>query len=173
MEKVVEVQQQVKNNASDLSAYMRDLDNWTQQMQAKDQQLIQAKNDRKANLTEKSSAPSRPIISPTIIKESASSPPKKPKTDSAGGGSSSTVKIAKQVKPRDYSDWDKFDVEAACEEVEKAIENISKGDSSSEDEELQDERKLVEAVAEKERGNEWLKKGNYDKAIEKYTRGND
>ena len=53
MDKVVEVQQQVKNNASDLSAYMRDLENWTQQMEAKDQQLIQAKKDRKANLTEK------------------------------------------------------------------------------------------------------------------------
>jgi len=29
----------------------------------------------------------------------------------------------------------------------------------------------VEAVAEKDRGNEWFKNGNYDKAIERYTRG--
>ena len=46
-------------------------------------------------------------------------------------------------------------------------------ESSSEDEEddLEDERMRQEAVAEKERGNSFFKLGNYDMAIEKYTRG--
>jgi len=30
---------------------------------------------------------------------------------------------------------------------------------------------MVEALAEKDRGNDWFKKGNYDKAIERYTKG--
>ena len=41
MDKVLEVQQQVKNNASDLNDYLRDLDNWTKQMESKDEQLKQ------------------------------------------------------------------------------------------------------------------------------------
>ena len=47
MDKVLEVQQQVKNNASDLNDYLRDLDSWTKQMQTKDEQLIQAKKNKK------------------------------------------------------------------------------------------------------------------------------
>ena len=47
MDKVLEVQQQVKNNASDLNDYLRDLDSWTKQMQTKDEQLIQAKKSKK------------------------------------------------------------------------------------------------------------------------------
>ena len=47
MDKVLEVQQQVKNNASDLNDYLRDLDSWTKQMQIKDEQLLQAKKNKK------------------------------------------------------------------------------------------------------------------------------
>merc|ERR1712032_221622 len=39
------------------------------------------------------------------------------------------------------------------------------------DEEVDDERKRVEAVAEKERGNTAFKAGKWDQAIERYTRG--
>ena len=36
---------------------------------------------------------------------------------------------------------------------------------------MDDERKRVEAVAEKERGNAAFKAGKWDQAIERYTRG--
>ena len=79
---------------------------------------------------------------------------------------------AGKISSYDYSAWDKFDVEAACEEVEKEISNIGQGPCSSEEEEdVTDERLRVEAEAEKERGNAAFKAGNWDKAIEKYTRG--
>ena len=77
-----------------------------------------------------------------------------------------------KISSYDYSAWDKFDVEAACEEVEKEISKKGQGPCSSEDEEdVADERLRVEAEAEKERGNAAFKAGNWDKAIEKYTRG--
>ena len=160
MEKVLEVQQQVKINAGDVQDYLRDLDSWTKQMEVKDEQLKQAKK-KKANvgITDiKATEPAK------VIKDK-SSPPKKPKKDSIVISNKS-----KSVKPRDYSEWDKFDVDAACEEVEKSGTE-DEGGHTSEEEELENQRLMVEAVSEKDRGNDWFKKGNYDKAIERYTRG--
>ena len=102
---------------------------------------------------------------PSKVIKDKSSPPKKPKKDSVV-----ITNKAKAVKPRDYSEWDKFDVDAACEEVEKN-ETEDEDGYTSEEEELENQRLMVEAVSEKDRGNDWFKKGNYDKAIERYTRG--
>merc|ERR1719308_265934 len=80
------------------------------------------------------------------------------------------MRVVIPVRPRDYSEWDKFDVDAACEEVEKSGTE-DEGGYTSEEEELENQRLMVEAVSEKDRGNDWFKKGDYDKAIEKYTKG--
>ena len=165
MDKVLEVQQQVKNNASDLNDYLRDLDSWTKQMQTKDEQLIQAKkNKKKDEQSVLGSSPSgksdKEKINTDIKKEIT--PRKKPKIEAKASTSQ------KSAKPREYSEWDKFDVDAACDDLDK--EAGSEG-SDSEAEELEDQRRKVEAVAEKERGNDWLKKGDYRKAIERYTAG--
>merc|ERR1719308_772719 len=80
------------------------------------------------------------------------------------------MRVVIPVRPRDYSEWDKFDVDAACEEVEKSGTE-DEGGYTSEEEELENQRLMVEAVSEKDRGNDLFKKGNYDKAIERYTRG--
>ena len=170
MDKVVEVQRQVKNNATDLNDYLRDLDNWTKQMENKDEQLKQAKKKKK--LEENGQIQKSPV-STKVVKEEQNreikkdaSPPKKAKTETV----KPQVVSSKSVKPRDYSEWDKFDVDAACDDVDQK----SSDESDLEDEEdIGDEMKRVEAVAEKERGNDWFKKGDYDKAIERYTKGND
>ena len=170
MDKVVEVQRQVKNNATDLNDYLRDLDNWTKQMENKDEQLKQAKKKKK--LEENGQIQKSPV-STKVVKEEQNreikkdaSPPKKAKTETV----KPQVVSSKSAKPRDYSEWDKFDVDAACDDVDEK----SSDESDLEDEEdIGDEMKRVEAVAEKERGNDWFKKGDYDKAIERYTKGND
>ena len=167
MDKVLEVQQQVKNNASDLNDYLRDLDNWTKQMESKDEQLKKAKKQRKSNEGQSSSRNSD-VETKKIIKTEKESAAKK-KTEKVPIKPAKTIetngkKSNKSPKPRDYSEWDKFDVDAACEEVTSSSE-------SEEEEELEMERKKMEAVAEKDRGNSWLQKGNYDKAIEHYTKG--
>jgi len=155
------VQQQVKNNAGDLQDYLRDLDSWTKQMEAKDEQLKQAK---KKKATASGDAVKK-VAEPTKVIHDKFSPPKKPKKEAVTNNNKT-----KSVKPRDYSEWDKFDVDAACEEVEKSDAEDEDG-YTSEEEELENQKLMVEAVAEKERGNDWFKKGNYDKAIERYTRG--
>ena len=163
MDKVVEVQQQVKNNATDLQEYLRDLDSWSKQMETKDEQLKKAKRNQSKQT---SSTNNKSEIPQKIIKEK-SSPPKKTKKEVTNTDSKSTLR---SPKPKDYSEWDKFDVDAACEEIEKSPSSEEEG-YTSEEEELEHQKMVVEAVAEKERGNEWFKKGNYDKAIERYTRG--
>ena len=165
MDKVLEVQQQVKNNASDLNDYLRDLDSWTKQMQTKDEQLIQAKKSKKKDEQSVGSSgkSEKEKMNKDIKKEVT--PRKKPKIDPKSSPSSASLKSA---KPRDYSEWDKFDVEAACDDLDK---DVGSDGADSEEEELEDQRRKVEAIAEKERGNDWLKKGDYSKAIERYTAG--
>ena len=136
MDKVLEVQQQVKNNASDLNDYLRDLDSWSKQMQTKDEQLIQAKKNKKSQSTagRETVKSSKDQINNNIKKEIT--PCKKPKIEKA-----KTSTSAKSVKPRDYSEWDKFDVEAACEDVDKDIE--ADGEDSEVDELEEQRRKFM------------------------------
>ena len=142
--------------------YLRDLDNWTKQMEKKDEQLKQAKKKALSGEASKSREASPPKRSKkTEIKqnEGVNKDEQHPNVIKMESG---PVKI----KGSDYAAWDKFDVEAACEEVEKEEE-----EEETEDEEVDDERKRVEAVAEKERGNASFKAGKWDQAIERYTRG--
>ena len=140
---------------------MRDLDNWTKQMEKKDEQLKQAKKKALSEETSKSREASPPKRSKkTEVSKEKGDPEKHPNVIKMDTG---PVKI----KGSDYAAWDKFDVEAACEEVEKDVEE----EEDEEDEEVNDERKRVEAVAEKERGNAAFKAGKWDQAIERYTRG--
>ena len=142
--------------------YLRDLDNWTKQMEKKDEQLKQAK---------------KKALSGEASKSREASPPKRSKKtgirqnegDNKDEQHPNVIKMESgpvKIKGSDYAAWDKFDVEAACEEVEKEEE-----EEETEDEEVDDERKRVEAVAEKERGNASFKAGKWDQAIERYTRG--
>jgi len=164
MDEMIQLQKTVKDNAADVQDYLRDLENWSKQMETKDEQIRQAKK--------KGKTPS------DMVRSREDSPPKKQKTDDKMEIKPSNIKPQKEdkkekkasdakLKSCDYASWDKFDVEAACEEIEKEVED----DEGSDEEEMELERKRVEAVAEKERGNAAFKAGNWDKAIEKYTRG--
>ena len=148
-------------NILQVQDYLRDLDNWTKQMEKKDEQLKQAKKKALSEETSKSREASPPKRSKkTEVSKEKGDPEKHPNVIKMDTG---PVKI----KGSDYAAWDKFDVEAACEEVEKDVEE----EEDEEDEEVDDERKRVEAVAEKERGNAAFKAGKWDQAIERYTRG--
>ena len=145
--------------------YLRDLDNWTKQMEKKDEQLKQAKKSALSGETSKSREGSPP-------KRSKKTETKKDEINNEDNNQHpNVIKMESgpvKIKGSDYAAWDKFDIEAACEEVEK---EDGEEEVETEDEEVDDERKRVEAVAEKERGNAAFKAGKWDQAIERYTRG--
>ena len=146
-EEMKQITAQFQQNAGDLQAYLRDLDNWHQDIQAKDDQLRKKKPQASSEGQKK-----------VKIEEIYPEPSEPKKRDPLKG---------KRISSYDYDKWDKFDAEKAIEEVE-AAEKIEVID---EDESYSAERLRQQAVFEKERGNDFFKRGEFDKAIDCYTRG--
>uniref|UniRef100_A0A4W2FLT1 Sperm-associated antigen 1 n=1 Tax=Bos indicus x Bos taurus TaxID=30522 RepID=A0A4W2FLT1_BOBOX len=85
---------------------------------------------------------------------------------------------AKKKIPRDYAEWDKFDVEKECakldEDKERTVINnkshLSKIETRLDTAGLTEKEKVFMATREKEKGNEAFKSGDYEEAVKYYTR---
>lgn len=175
-QKLVELQQQVRNNSDDLQDFLRDLGSWTKQMEIKDEQL------RKKKTSSKSSKPEPPRSVDELKRKPAlenDSTEKKCKFQEEETTASSTIK---KPTSSDYDAWSKYDVEKALSDIENPVSNEVK------EVELSPEMKLQKAVMQKDKGNEhfkvrvykipkvlpekksfFLQKGNFSEAIESYT----
>ncbi|EHA98754.1 Sperm-associated antigen 1 [Heterocephalus glaber] len=92
---------------------------------------------------------------------------------------SSKNKSAKKKIPRDYAEWDKFDVEKECSKIdedykEKTIvdnkSHLSKIETRIDIAGLTEKEKGFLATREKEKGNEAFNSGDYEEAVMYYTR---
>ncbi|XP_049628911.1 sperm-associated antigen 1 [Suncus etruscus] len=100
--------------------------------------------------------------------------------DEKGKGKySSNSKPAKKKIPRDYAEWDKFDVEKECSKLdedykEKTVVNnklhLSKIKTSIDITGLTEKERVFLATHEREKGNEAFNSGDYEEAIMYYTR---
>ncbi|XP_054983325.1 sperm-associated antigen 1 [Sorex araneus] len=88
-------------------------------------------------------------------------------------------KPAKKKIPRDYAEWDKFDVEKECSKLdedykEKTVINnklhLSKIETSIDITGLTEKERDVLATREREKGNEAFHSGDYEEAVMYYTR---
>ncbi|XP_057591168.1 sperm-associated antigen 1 isoform X1 [Hippopotamus amphibius kiboko] len=86
---------------------------------------------------------------------------------------------AKKKIPRDYAEWDKFDVEKECAKIDedykdKTVVNnkshLSKIDTRLDTAGLTEKEKDFLATREKEKGNEAFNSGDYEEAVMYYTR---
>ncbi|TMS02896.1 RNA polymerase II-associated protein 3 [Larimichthys crocea] len=155
--KAIELQLQMRQNAEDMHSFMKELESWETDMKKKDDEL------RRGGLQEdqKKLPPVRNKDYKTKMREK-----KKKKTrEPTGNGDES--KQASRIKAYDYRSWDKFDVDKALSEMDKEDSPAESNESDSEEAAADQER----ALAEKEKGNAFFKDGNYDSAIECYSRG--
>ena len=184
-QKSMEIQHQVRNNANELNDFLKGMKSWQEEMQAKDKQLLEAARIKKEKELEKSPS-ARKLVSPPPIRASKklgdnSRVKKKSKDDTISSGESNQKD--EKIKAYDYSAWDKFDVDKACEKVDDITsrkdtssnkfpepEDEESGETSDEKDEENTETNAKEeaerterliskqqAVAEKERGNEYFK----------------
>ncbi|CAH2240817.1 jg13451 [Pararge aegeria aegeria] len=142
MDKAFELQRQVRNDTRTLQSYLTDLQNWEVEMKRKEAAL---NGELEQDL---------PPVRSKVRKE-------KP------------VQVLKEagnrIKASDYSAWEKFDVEKACEEVDTAELGPASLDSKK-SQPIKMEKLREEAQYEKERGNNFVKQEKWDDAIACYNR---
>ncbi|XP_067247431.1 RNA polymerase II-associated protein 3 [Chanodichthys erythropterus] len=155
--KAVELQIQMRQNAEDLQSFMKELNNWEEEIKKKDQQL------RTGNTNE------TPKTLPPVRNKDYKKTKKRVKRQTNGGGGLKDQTQTQRIKSYDYQAWDKFDVEKTLESMDVEESPVQSNESDSEV--IQVDRDL--ALTEKEKGNQFFKDGQYDSAIECYTRAMD
>ena len=178
-EKSFQLQMQMKRNTEEMTTFLKDMSEWTHDVNQKDEQL---------KISNKGSSVLPPVRSQPKPKK------KKKKTvtiseDNKTEDDKADKKDGK-IKGYDYRAWDKFDVDAAIKEIdgekvkdscsenrgfeEDAEEEEEEEEGSTDDEEemrLEEERKQQQAFYHKEKGNEFFKQGKWEEAVECYTKG--
>ncbi|KFQ40332.1 RNA polymerase II-associated protein 3 [Mesitornis unicolor] len=154
--KALELQLQMKQNAEELQDFMRELENWEKDIKEVDSELRKRSGVPEENL---------PPIRNKALKKKKRSKSKVP--------SKITTEENKKnkIKSYDYEAWGKLDVDKILEELDKedsTHDSVSPESDSEEDGIRIDAKK---ALAEKEKGNNYFKQGNFDEAIKCYTRG--
>uniref|UniRef100_A0A7M4EL34 RNA polymerase II-associated protein 3 n=1 Tax=Crocodylus porosus TaxID=8502 RepID=A0A7M4EL34_CROPO len=154
--KALELQLQMKQNAEELHDFMKELETWEKDIKQVDSELRKQSGAPEENL-------------PPIRNEAYR---KKKKSKTKVPSKKTTEENQKnKIKSYDYEAWGKLDVDRILEELDKedsTHDSVSPDSDSEEDGIRIDQEK---AVAEKEKGNKYFKQGNYDEAIECYTRG--
>ncbi|XP_046970049.1 RNA polymerase II-associated protein 3 isoform X1 [Vanessa cardui] len=142
MDKAFKIQRQARDNVNTLQTYLTDLQNWEIEMKRKEAAL---NGEFVQDL---------PPVRSKARKEKPIQVKKQPE---------------KRITGSDYSAWDKFDVNKACEEVDMAdlgpVSLDSKKSQAAKAEKLKEEGRY-----EKERGNNFVKQEKWDEAIACYNR---
>ncbi|XP_062321171.1 sperm-associated antigen 1 [Osmerus eperlanus] len=88
-------------------------------------------------------------------------------------------KSSKNSAPRDYRDWDKFDVDKECDKVDSNVTKASPAMINSEHPQIKtnlnatgltDQEKVLHASREKDKGNEAFRANAFEEAVAFYTR---
>ncbi|NWR49811.1 RPAP3 protein, partial [Regulus satrapa] len=154
--KAIELQLQMKQNAEELQDFMRELESWEKDIKEVDSELRKQSGVPEENLP--------PIRSKAFKK-------KKKSKNKIPSKITSEENKKNKIKSYDYEAWGKLDVDKILEELDKedsTHDSVSPESDSEEDGIRVDAEK---ALAEKEKGNNYFKQGNFDEAIKCYTRG--
>lgn len=150
--KFIQLQNEIKVNQSELQEYLKDLENWENEIQVKEKALKQ----NPAGVV-KDSMHSLPPVRNSLLKKKV----KKRKIENPNK--------PQRIPGSDFRAWDKFDVDGA-------LKGVDKDDPPSEyetDEEWEVERKKQQALVEKDMGNRCYKENKFEEAVACYTKAID
>ncbi|NXR60601.1 RPAP3 protein, partial [Rhadina sibilatrix] len=154
--KAIELQLQVKQNAEELQDFMRELESWEKDIKEVDSELRKQSGVPEENL---------PPIRNKAFKKKKKSKNKVPSKIT------SEENKKNKIKSYDYEAWGKLDVDKILEELDKEDSTHDSVTPESDSEEDGIRVDAEKALAEKEKGNNYFKQGNFDEAIKCYTRG--
>uniref|UniRef100_A0A8C3H2G6 RNA polymerase II-associated protein 3 n=2 Tax=Corvus moneduloides TaxID=1196302 RepID=A0A8C3H2G6_CORMO len=154
--KAIELQLQVKQNAEELQDFMRELESWEKDIKEVDSELRKQSGVPEENL---------PPIRNKAFKKKKKSKNKVPSKIT------SEENKKNKIKSYDYAAWGKLDVDKILEELDKEDSTHDSVSPESDSEEDGIHIDAEKALAEKEKGNNYFKQGNFDEAIKCYTRG--
>ncbi|NXM78410.1 RPAP3 protein, partial [Serilophus lunatus] len=152
--KAIELQLQMKQNAEELQDFVRELESWEKDIKEVDSEL------RKQSGVPEEYLP--PIRNKAFKKKKKSKIPSK---------ITSEENKKNKIKSYDYEAWGKLDVDKILEELDKEDSTHDSVSPESDSEEDGIHIDAEKALAEKEKGNNYFKQGNFDEAIKCYTRG--
>lgn len=153
----------MRENNAYLNDYLKDLNNWTDDIKKKEETLKTSGATAPTN-TSADLPPVRSFVEPPKPKKKS-----KKKT-------TSNEKPSSSIRSYDYRGWDKFDVEAECERIDEETNEQDGGEESEEeDDDDTDEQWQAEVLKQKAEhykkwGNHHFEKKNYAEAIESYTK---
>lgn len=169
----VKIQHEIRSNAEELQDFLRDLRQWKQDMKRKELELNEQIFPEDEELP-----PIRGHRGKNKGKISVVSKNKKNReksTEKKVGMSELLMDKPKRISSSDYAAWEKFDVERACDDLDKETGDPKETDSAEEEtsdnEDFETEYQKDQAIIEKEKGNEFFHMGKLEQAIECYTRG--
>lgn len=146
LDRSVLLQKQVKNNSEDLQNEFLDLKNWEAEMKQKDQ-LLRKESSSQSTL-------------PPIRSKNKKGKKVERQTES--------ITNPKKIRSCDYSAWDKFDVEKACEEIDK--DETASYASTIPEEKVEDTEHAWNAATKfKNEGNTFVQQKQWDKAVASYN----
>ncbi|TRY82707.1 hypothetical protein DNTS_018769 [Danionella cerebrum] len=120
LNKALDLQLQMRNNAEELQNFMRDLESWEDEMKRKDQQL------RVESSGENSAEKTLPAVRNRDYKM------KKKRRKRQADSSQKQQRETQRIKAYDYESWDKFDADKALESLDAAESPVQSNESDSE-----------------------------------------
>lgn len=144
--KAAEIQTQIRENSNDLSDFLKDLKRWEANIKNED------KNLKNINRLEKQLPPVRTKLNTT----------NKPDV-----GKKNETKKDVRIKSYDYNSWEKYNVDDACKSSDEEDQNDDLDEE--EQEKIENERRIQNAIIEKEKGNQLFNEGKFEASINRYT----
>ncbi|KAJ3213387.1 RNA polymerase II-associated protein 3 [Dinochytrium kinnereticum] len=153
---------QVRRNAEEQRECLKELLSWERDIKEKDKSHAKTSKKSASSISRSDAPPIRDSGSLTYAKEEK-------KKDAVA---EKPLAKPKRISGYDFKAWDKFDADAAANDVDRPPESSSKIQLPKEiekEDEAEEEERIEKSLIHKEKGNEYFKRGELKKALKHYS----